>query len=175
MIRVTPDSWDIWDDEPDQTQCPLTTLWAKMQPAKGSAPQYLNATGHSGCCWGGRIKKHFEEFARFAHIADTFGVYPDGDMVQLGRVGSYPNLTSSGLAGYGVSSLKGIFPQPPPVANCTVYQLLGIQHSGTAYDPSRRLSVALIFGSARTVYGHDTVEHSSLTTDHGRRSYTIPT
>lgn len=135
MIRVTPDSWDIWDDEPDQTPCPLTTIWAKMKPPEGSAPQYLNATGHSGCCWGGRINKHFEEFARFAHIADTFGVYPDGDMMQLGRVGSYPNLTSSGLAGYGVSSLEGIFPQPPPVANCTVYQLLGLQHTGTAYDP----------------------------------------
>eukprot|EP00039_Didymoeca_costata_P025303 m.12887 g.12887 ORF g.12887 m.12887 type:complete len:1151 (-) comp4749_c0_seq1:169-3621(-) len=135
MVRVTPDTWDIWDDEPWQTPCPLTALWAKLKPPKGTSPEYANSTGHSGCCWGGRINKHFEEFAVFAHIADKYGVYPDGDMLQLGRVGSYPNLTAPTLRQYGVSDPSKAFPVPPAVSNCSIYQLLGLQSTGIMYDP----------------------------------------
>ena len=117
MTRVTPDTWDIWDD--DQTSCPLAEHWTNtMGPNRGAPdPKYRNVTGHSGCCWGGRIAQHFLEFAHIAHIADEFGVWPDGDMLQIGRAGSYPNLKPETLAQYA---------SPTYTPNdCTVKQLTG--------------------------------------------------
>ena len=130
MVRVTPDTWDIWDD--NDTACPLAPKWAKMK-AVTTTGLYANITGHSSCCWGGRIVKHFEEFAAFAHIADDYDVFPDGDMLQIGRVGTYPNLTASALRIYDDSE-----PTWEP-NNCTIFQLTGtIAQAGAAgggYDP----------------------------------------
>ncbi len=129
MTRVTPDTWDIWDD--NETSCPLKTKWATIKPQTTTGP-YANVSGHSGCCWGGRIVKHFEEFARFAHLADDFGLFPDGDMLQMGRVGSYPNLTADVLEQYGVP--RGAAPDWKPVLNCTVFQLNELKETGMEYD-----------------------------------------
>ena len=96
MVRVTPDTWDIWDD--DDTPCPLAKGWKKMKAVTTMGP-YANITGHSGCCWGGRIVKHFEEFASFSHIADKYGVFPDGDMLQIGRVATAWGLTMVTMQG----------------------------------------------------------------------------
>ena len=119
MTRVTPDTWDIWDDTPDQTACPLAEHWTATMGKNRDAtdPKYQNVTGHSGCCWGGRIAQHFLEFANIAHIADKYGVFPDGDMLQIGRVGSYPDLQPETLAQYA----------SPPFTpnNCSVNQLIG--------------------------------------------------
>jgi hypothetical protein len=125
MTRVTPDTWDIWDDEPDQTACPLAQHWATMGRNSGAPDsKYQNVTGHSGCCWGGRIQSHFAEFSKIADIADKYGVYPDGDMLQIGRVGSYPNLKPETLAHYA----------SPPFTpqNCTLAQLTGNYSTGPA-------------------------------------------
>ena len=81
---MTPDTWDIWDDTPDQTACTLAEHWiTTIGPilARLTDPKDKNVTG-----WGGRIAQHFVEFA---NIADKFGVFPDGDMLQIGRAGSW--------------------------------------------------------------------------------------
>ena len=69
----------------------------------------------------------------YAHIADQYGVFPDGDMLQLGRVGSYPNLTKAALQIYGQTE-----PTYEPV-NCTPSQLKGVKvqagAQGGGYDP----------------------------------------
>jgi len=125
MTRVTPDTWDIWDDGPEDTSCPLASLWqAQFGPNKGGAPRFQNVSGHSGCCWGGRISQHFVEFKAYAHIADKYGVFPDGDMLQIGRVGSYNDLKPETLAKYN----------SPPFApnNCTIEQLSGTFNAGNS-------------------------------------------
>jgi hypothetical protein len=136
MTRVTPDTWDIWDDEPGETSCPLARYWANMGRNRDAAdPKYANVTGHSGCCWGGRIAQHFVEFAHFAHIADAYGVLPDGDMLQIGRVGAYENLRPETLANYSS-------PKFAVNANCSVAQLQGSGpmpapgQAGAIYDTS---------------------------------------
>merc|ERR1712146_30956 len=92
-------------------------------------PKFENVTGHMGCCWGGRISQHFVEFANYAHFADEFGVFPDGDMLQIGRVGSYDDLKPETLAKYA----------SPPFSpnNCSIQQLQGARGPGYhSYDPA---------------------------------------
>ena len=64
--------------------------------------------------------KTFRAVCDYTHIADSFGVWPDDDMLQLGRVGSYPNLDKAALAIYGHDE-----PTYEPV-NCTIAQLEGV-------------------------------------------------
>lgn len=86
-----------------------------------------------GCCWGGRVVRHFEEFAAYANISDTTGVFPDGDMLQIGRVGGYDSLAPEILQRY---SSPAFTPQ-----NCSVEQLQGFDtetfepKGGNKYDP----------------------------------------
>lgn len=113
MARVTPDTWDIWADDTDDTPCPLAKSWEEFGPYKGDDPRWANVS-HWSLFYGGRIMPHFYEFARYAHLADKFGVYPDGDMLQLGRVGGLHDLKPETLAQYA----------SPPFTpnNCTIQQ-----------------------------------------------------